>query len=156
MKRFSMVLVGALIISSGASVFAADDAEIAAAVEARQAHMKDYGKQLGILGNMAQGKADYDAEAAASAADALVELTKADQSGFWLPGSDNTAFEKSRALPGLWAEDSKAMEYGADLSEAAMAMAAVAGDGLDGVKANLGAVGGACGACHKAYRAPEK
>ena len=42
------------------------------------------------------------------------------------------------------------------MREAATKMAAVAGDGLDAVKANMGALGEGCKGCHKPFQAPKK
>ena len=39
--------------------------------------------------------------------------------------------------------------------DAATAMQAAAGTGLDGLKTAMGEVGGACGGCHKAFRVPQ-
>jgi len=39
---------------------------------------------------------------------------------------------------------------------AAVAMAAIAGDGVDALRSGVPAVGKACGACHKVNRAPKK
>lgn len=156
MKRISFVLLGALLISTNASVTAASDADIKAAVEARQAHMKGYGKNMAVLGGMAQGKIAYDADAATVAANKLLELTKQDQSTFWPMGSDNAVYEKTRALPGLWQEGSTAASDGKALSEAVTTMAEVAGSGVEGIQANMRSLGGACSACHRKYRAPEK
>lgn len=157
MKRLSILLIGSLVAFSSVSVLAASsDAELKAAVDARQGNMKLRGKNLGVLGGMLKGEIAYDAAAAQAAADALLEAATADQSGFWLPGTDSDSFEGSRAKPGLWAADSKGAALGGAAAEAAKAMAASAGQGVDGIKASMGLVGGACSACHKAYRTPKK
>ncbi|MEH6834053.1 MULTISPECIES: c-type cytochrome [Falsihalocynthiibacter] len=157
MKRLSILLVGAAVAISGATIsFASTDAELKAAVEARQENMKQRGKELGALGAMLKGEVAYDAAAAQAAADALLATVTADQSGFWLPGTDSDTFPGSRAMPAIWAEGSKAGEEGAALVVAAEAMVATAGQGVDGIKASMGGVGAACSSCHKAYRAPKK
>lgn len=157
MKRLSLLLVGALVVSTGFTALAAStDAELKAAVDARQAHMKQYGKNLGVLGGMLKGEVAYDAAAAQAAADKILELSTADQSGYWLPGTDSDSYEKTRAKPEIWAAGSTAMAKGQALAEAAKAMAATAGQGVEGIKAGMGGVGGACQACHKPYRVPKK
>jgi hypothetical protein len=58
----------------------------------------------------------------------------------------------TRALPEIWENladfQEKYMAFGA----AAEGLAAVAGDGLDPMRAAFGPVGAACGACHDATR----
>lgn len=124
------------------------------AVKARSAHMGLYNFNLGILGAMAKGEAEFDAGAAQAAADSLVALSSLNQMSYWPEGTSNADMEGTRALPAIWEADSTVMAKVADLNTAAVAMAAAAGT-LDGVRASMGGVGGACGACHKLYRAPE-
>lgn len=138
--------------------FAAADGHISAeqiegAVKARKAHMQLYAFHLGTLGGMAKGEIDYDAEAASAAADALAALVQMPQGGYWLPGSDSDSIEGTRALPAIWATDSKAGEAGQAMFDAAMAMQAAAGTDLASLQGAMGALGGACGGCHKPYRA---
>jgi cytochrome c556 len=124
------------------------------AVKARQAHMQLYGFNLGILGAMAKGEAEYDAGAAAAAAGNLAAVAALNQSAYWVPGTSSEDLpEESRALPAIWEEGSKAGEIGASFAEAAANLASVAGDGKDAMVSAFGAVGKGCGDCHKAYRA---
>ena len=129
--------------------------ELPPEVKARQAHMALYGFNIGVLGGMAQEKIPYDAEAATKAASNLAALAKLDQSSYWSPGTDSDSLEGSRALPKLWDEIPAVIEISQKFVGATEAMAAAAGDGLDAVKANIGAVGGGCSDCHKAYRKPQ-
>lgn len=121
------------------------------AVEARQAQMKLYSYNLGILGNMAKGSAEYDAALAQAAAKNLSALARLDQSGFWVQGTDSDAMETSRALPALWTDDGIG-EKAAVFGFAVAGMEQAAGQGLDELKGAMGALGGACAGCHKAYR----
>lgn len=126
-----------------------------AAVTARQSHMKLNGFNISILGAMAQGNAEYNAEAASAAASNLVALTRMNLGAYWPQGSDNESIEGTRALPAIWSDFPGVMERLAALSEAAEAMEAAAGNGLEALQGAMGPLGGACGACHKAYRAQE-
>ena len=56
------------------------------AIEARQGQFKLYGHNIAVLGGMAQGRMDYDAEMAQTAADNLFHLTRHDQSRLWPEG----------------------------------------------------------------------
>ncbi len=125
------------------------------AVKARKAHMQLYAHNLGILGGMARGNADYDAEAASAAANNLAALTALNQMSYWAPGTDSDALpDESRALPALWENIPDAISKGEALAVAAAALAETAGDGLEAVQAGLGPVGQVCGACHEAYQKP--
>lgn len=123
-------------------------------VAARQAHMQLNGHNVGILFGMVQGKAEYDADAAAAAAANLAMLARLKQNSYWTPGTDTESIEGTRALPALWAADSTAREIGGELAEATEALAAVAGDGLEPMKESVVAVGKVCTACHEKYQQP--
>ena len=122
------------------------------AVKARQAHMTLYSANLGVLGAMAQGNMDYDAERAQMAAGNLAALAQLHQGLYWLPGTSHEEIESSRTLPALWENGEEARAYGMALAEAAVAMEAVAGDGVEALQANLGAIGRNCGGCHEDFR----
>jgi cytochrome c556 len=125
------------------------------AVKARTSLMQLYAFNLGQLGAMAKGEAEYTPEAASSAANNLVALSQIDQSAMWPAGTDNSADATTRALAAIWQNIPDLMAKTAALNEAAMKMQTAAGQDLDAVRAAIGDVGGACGACHKAYRQPD-
>lgn len=152
MKRLTLALSAAAIGAAGFAVAESHvDPTIAAAIEARQAHMGLYAYNLGVLGGMAQDKIEYDADMASAAAANVLALATMDQSRYWPQGSD-TSVEGSAALPELWANIDDAISKGQDLAMAAEAMNVAAGQGLDELKAAMGGLGGACGACHRSYR----
>ena len=121
-------------------------------VVARQSHMQLYAHNIGILGGMAQGKMDYDADAAAAAASNLNALANLNQASYWPAGTDNATIEGTRALPSIWNDFPGVMEVSAGMSEAAAAMNAVAGTDLASLQGAMQALGGACSACHREYR----
>ena len=125
------------------------------AVKARQAHMTLNSFHAGYLGAVMQDKADYDADTAQGAADALMALAGINQSRMWPQGTDADSIEGTRALPAAWEDFPGVMEKLTSLLAATTALAAVAGDGEDAMKAALGPMFGVCSACHKAYRAPK-
>jgi cytochrome c556 len=145
---------GAILAVATTAVFAAGHAKTpeAKAVELRKAHMQLQGHNLGILGAMAQGKADYDADAASAAATNLAALASMAHNGYWLPGSDSASIEGTRALPEMWQNFADVGAKVGALKAAADAMSLVAGTDLASLQGAMGPVGGACGACHKAYR----
>jgi len=126
------------------------------AIKARQAKMTLYSFNLGILGAMAKGEQDYDSGAAGLAAANLAAMSGVWMPGAWLPGTDNESMKGTAALPALWEEGSTAGAKGQALSEAAAALAKVAGTDLASLQGAIGPVGQACGGCHKLYRAKPK
>ena len=127
-------------------------------IKARKAVMQIYAFNLGVLGAMAKGKADYDPKVAGAAAQNLLALSKMDNGAMWPEGSGaQGALEgKTRAKPEIWSRYPEVGEKHQALTEALTKMAAEAGTGLDGVKANMGAVGKGCKGCHEPFRVPKK
>ena len=147
----TVVLCGAL--AAGAAIAGGHEGN--PAVKARKAHMQLYAHNLGILGGMARGNAEYDAEAASAAASNLAALTQLNQMTYWAPGTDSDALPgETRALPALWENIPDAVAKGQELAAAAMALSETAGNGLEAVQAGLGPVGRVCGQCHEAYQVP--
>ena len=125
------------------------------AVKARQSHMQLYAFNMATLGGMAKGEVEYNAEAAQAAANNMVALTSMAQGAYWPPGTSMDELgDATEALPAIWQEGSKAGEIGAAMAEAAVQLAAVAGDGQAALGPALGGVGQNCSACHKSYRKP--
>ena len=81
MKKFCSALVLATLgvtgIAQAESHASAED--LTKAVKARQATMQLYAFNLGILGNMAKGSMDYNADVATEAAGNLVKLSSQNQ-----------------------------------------------------------------------------
>lgn len=139
---------------AGTMVFAASHGGNPA-VKARKAHMQLNAHNIGILGGMAKGDIEYNADAAQAAANNLLALSQLNQMSYWPPGTSNAELgDETRALPAAWEDMAGVIEDAQALTAAAEAMASNAGT-LEGVQASIGALGGACGACHKAYRAPD-
>ncbi|UYV39249.1 cytochrome c [Rhodobacteraceae bacterium D3-12] len=156
MKKTVAALSGLILAGTVASTAISDshaDPAIMKAVEARQAQMTLYAFNLGLLGGMAKGAIDYDAEAATGAASNLAALAMSDQSRMWPKGSDTDALgDATAALPSIWAEGSDVGAKAKAMADAAAAMKEAAGGGLQSLQGAMAAVGGGCGGCHKAYR----
>ena len=122
-------------------------------IKARKAIMTLYAWNLGQLAAMAKGEAEYNPEAAKTAAENIKILASMNNSAAWPQGSDSTALPgKTRAKIEAWTTYPESAEINKSLVKAATTMAAVAGDGLENVQANIGEIGGACSACHKKFR----
>ena len=152
-NRKAIAIVAALAATATAIPVVAQDIE--GAVSARQSQFRILSMNVGVLGNMARGNSEYDAEAAAAAANNIRAISELNQRFNWPEGSDNAAIEGTRALPAIWENVPDLVSKWQNLNTAAVALDAVAGNGLDEMRAAFGPVGAACGACHDAYRAPQ-
>ena len=158
MKKFiSGVLGTAFVAVSLMSGTAMADGHLEKAIKARQAQMTLYSFNLGVLGAMAKGKADYDAKIASGAAANLLAAAKLDASQMWPKGTDSVAMpDMTRALPDIWTTYPKVAEKQKALVEALEAMNSMAGKDLVSLQGAMKAVGGGCGGCHKPFRAEKK
>ena len=134
----------------------AADGQFDNAIKARKAVMALYAWNLGQLGAMAKGDIEYNAEAAQIAAENIKILATMNNGSAWPQGSDSTALPgKTRAKVEAWTTYPESAEINKKLAAAAVAMSDVAGDGVDAVRANIGAIGGACKDCHTKFREAE-
>jgi cytochrome c556 len=139
----------------GVSATVAIAQDVPAAVQARKGQFQIMALNVGVLGGMARGTAEYDAAAASTAAANLVAISMLDQSFHWPEGTDNMAIDGTRALPAIWENLPDVVAKWQAFGAAATGLSAEAGNGLDAMRTALGPVGGTCGACHDAYRAPQ-
>ncbi len=150
------VILGLLAVVFMTPTAAQADEALEKIVKARQAFMQIYSFNLGQLGAMAKGEAEYDAKLASASAMNLLAAAKMDNSAMWPAGSgnDNGALKgKTRALPEIWSTYPKVAEKSTDLKTALEALVKVAGTDLDGLKGAIGPVGKGCGGCHEDFRA---
>jgi cytochrome c556 len=140
-------------LGCGTAVYAQDD--FSAQLKARQGQFRVLAINLGILGGMAQGKTEYNAEEAQAAADTLVAVSMIQQAPMWPEGSDEMSIDGTRAQASIWDQNEDFMAKWNDLGPAVKAMQASASDGQEALGPLLGQVGGTCKACHDNHRAPE-
>lgn len=112
---------------------------------ARQALMKTIGGNTKILGDMAGGKADFDAAAAEAAKAAIVAAAAEIGAKF----ETNATDPESKSKPEIWTNWDDFLAKAKALGDAAGALDA---SSVDGVKAGMGGIGGACKDCHTTYR----
>lgn len=152
--RLSHTLTAGLVAGAlaASAVYAAGHGENPA-VKARKAHMQLYAHNIGVLGGMARGNIEYDADAAIAAASNLAAIASVDQTSYWVDGTDSDSLPgESKALPVLFENLDDVAARNAELEAAAEALVATAGDGLEAVQAGVGPIGRTCGACHEAYQ----
>jgi len=156
MKKYLVLTLALMFATNILSVASAGDYD--RQIKARQAVMQLYAFNLGILGAMAKGDIDYDAELAKASADNLLATAKMKNNAMWPQGSDmetagNENLTWAKAV--IWSSFPEVGEKHQALTDAATKMAAEAGNGVDAIRANIGAVGGSCKACHDSFRAPK-
>ena len=123
------------------------------AIGARQGQFKLYIHNFGVLGGMAQGRIEYDATMAQTAANNMFHVTRHDQSRLWPEGTDSESVEGTRALPAIWDDLDDFLAKFVALQDAVEGLQLVAGDGLDTMRGGFGTVAQSCQACHEVYRA---
>lgn len=147
-----MILSGLGMVIAGTAVAA----NMEKAIEGRQGLMQVYSFNISVVGDMAKGKAEYNAESAQNAADNLLAAASMKNGPMWPKdsGNDNLEFsEMTNALPEIWTTYPEIGQHGANLISALEEFGEVAGTGIDSMKKGLGAVGKACKGCHEDFRA---
>ncbi|MDR0807757.1 MAG: cytochrome c [Gemmobacter sp.] len=137
-------LIAVALVATAAAAFAEGEASDPT-VRARQDLMKTIGMNVKILGNMAGGKAAFDAEAAGRAQAALAAAAAEIPAKFKPQASDPA----SDAKPGIWTGWDDFVTKAGALKAAAEALDPAS---LEKVQAGIAGVGGACKACHSVYR----
>lgn len=143
MKIVKKTVVAALILSAGMA-FAAGKSTDPDAI-ARQTLMGTVGMNTKILGEMAAGKAAFDATKAEAAKVALTEAAGKIPATFKPQGTD----ADSEAKPDIWTNWEDFLLKADALAKAATALDTTT---IEGVQAGMGGVGGACKDCHTKYR----
>lgn len=138
---------------------AAMAANIEKAIKGRQGLMQVYAFNISVVGDMAKGKSEYNAQSALHAAENLLAAASMKNGPMWPEesGNDNLEFgEMTDALPEIWTTYPEIGQKGADLISALEEFVETAGTGLDEMKKGLGPVGKACKGCHEDFRAEKE
>lgn len=144
MKFLTKTAVIALILAGGVAFAKGERTDPNA--KARSDVMRTIGQNIGVLGDMASGKAAFDATAAEAAKAALITASAGIPDAFKEQGGADPA---SEAKPEIWTNWEDFVEDAGKLNAAATALDA---SSLETVQAGLGAVGGACKDCHQEFR----
>jgi len=147
MKRFASLAVAAACAAMSLPA-AAQFAKPEDAIKYRQSSLFVMSQHFGRLGAMANGRAPYDAAAAAANAEVVADMAKLPWAGF------SAGAEGGKAKPDIWKEDAKFKERQQKLLEETgkLVTAAKAGN-LDALKAQFGPTAASCKACHDSFRA---
>ena len=149
MKKIVVCCLAALIVGV-TSTASAQFRNPEAAIKYRQSVMTVQGRAFyGSIGGMVNGRAPFDAKAAAESAELVRMLSQLPWVAFG-PGTDKGA--STDAKPAIWSEPAKFKEL-ADKMQAAVAKldAAAKTGSLDNLKAAYGPARDACKTCHDAY-----
>ncbi|RTE66331.1 cytochrome c [Amphritea opalescens] len=156
MKMFVKAVLCATALTAAAAPAVAEDFAFKDQIEARQGYFQMVKFNMGVLGEMAKGKRDYDADLAQAIANNLKNAGAMDNSLMWPKGSDMDADGLSghtKAKADIWQADSEVGAKFEDFAAATETMAANAGQGLDALRGAIGPLGKSCKSCHTDYRA---
>lgn len=119
------------------------------AIKYRKSAFSVMSAHFGALGAMANGRAPFDAQAAARHADVIALVSHLPFTGF-VPGTDKG---ETRAKPEIWAEQAKFRGAAEKMQSEVGKLAVAAKTGnLDNLKAAFGPAAQSCKACHDEYR----
>jgi cytochrome c556 len=121
------------------------------AVKYRKAAFTVMAAHFGRIGAMVQGRAPFDAAAAAANAEIVADMAKLPYAGF-VEGTSGTEKGTPKAI--VWTERAKFDEGAKKLQEESVKLvaAAKASTNAEQLKAAFGATAGTCKACHDKYR----
>ena len=144
MRFVAKALILSLTLTAGVAI--AKDGVQDPTVKARMDLMGTIGMNTKILGDMAGGKAPFDATAASAAKVALAAAAAQIPAAFEVEADDPV----SEARPDIWMNMEGFAEKAKGLETAA---GAIDVSSLESVQAGMGAIGGSCKACHSDFRA---
>jgi cytochrome c556 len=149
MKCIKLGVIGALLLGAATGA-QAQFAKPEDAIKYRQSAMFLMVTTVGRIGAVAKGAVPYDAAAVQNNAAILETLAKLPWGAFG-PGTDQG--RENRALPAIWTDNAKFIQYSKRLETetAALSAAAKTGD-LAQVKTAFGNVAQVCKACHDDFR----
>ena len=148
--KFAATLAIAAAAVLATSAFAQSFQKPEDAIKYRQGAFRVLGAHFGALGAMAQGKAPFDAAAAAHHADVIAVVSHLPFTGF---GAGTEKGENTRAKPEIWTEQAKFKERAENMQTEVGKLAAAAKTGnLESLKAAFGPAGKSCKACHDDFR----
>ncbi|MBR9980928.1 MAG: cytochrome c [Desulfatitalea sp.] len=149
MKRLLIVVVCGVCVASLLGVAAAQFARTEDAVRYRQSTMFLIGQHFGRIGEVVQGRKDFEPAAVAKNADLVATFARLPWDAFMVPGSDSGTQMRGAALSD--SDGFKAAAANSEKETAKLAEVAAAGN-LDAIRAQFGVVGQSCKACHDKYR----
>ncbi|MDR2154504.1 MAG: cytochrome c [Burkholderiaceae bacterium] len=149
MKKLASTFVALAAAITAHSAFA--QAKPEDAIKYRRAAFTVMAKHFGHLGAMADGKAPFDAQAAAADADVLAVVSDLPFTAFG-PGTNKGAI-KTEAKPEIWQDPAKFKQAHEDMRAAMPKLIAAARSGsADQIKDAFGPTGKTCKGCHDSFK----
>ena len=150
MKKIAVTLAAAAMLASLAAPASAQNFQKPEdAITYRKSAFTVLSNHFGPLGAMANGRAPFDAKAAARHADVIALVSTLPFAGF-IAGTDKG---ETRALPEIWKEQNEFKAKADKMQAEVQKLAAAAKTGnLDNLKAAFGPAAQSCKACHDEYR----
>ncbi|WP_191602496.1 c-type cytochrome [Marinomonas algicola] len=142
------IMLSSLFIAAGS----ANAADLDKAVEIRQSYMQMIAFNMGVVGNMAKGKTDYDAQIALDAAQNLALLSKMNYQSMWPEGSSNSDLGNTRSKMEIWTDAAGFAEKHTDFVRRTDNLVSLANKGLGNLRSAVKEMGGSCGGCHQGFR----
>lgn len=143
MTRVTKFFVASLVLAAGVAYAKVEPTD--PNVIARQDLMKVIGGATKVLGDMAGGKAAFDATAADAAKAAIVAASREIEAKFTQTSTD----PGEEAKPEVWTNWADFLVKAKGLTDAATALDP---SSAETIGAGMAGVGGACKACHTTYR----
>ncbi len=154
MKKVTVNILCVLFLTFSGLISAAEPFE--AEITARQSLMQLLKFNISILGEMAKGNRDYNAELAENSAKNIHSASLMKNGAMWPEGSDNTKLPgKTDALPAIWSNYPEVVKKHTAWTEASAALSENAGKGLKELSEYIGPLGKSCQSCHKSFRAKQ-
>lgn len=155
MKKLSILMLALAATTVLTEVGVAVAQSPTAAIEQRQAAMKQNGAAMKALVPMARGDAPWNQSNAVQALESLKQL--GDGTTAMFPrGSGSEAGARTAALPAIWEKWSDFQAAAKAQSDAAETLLRLArANDEAGFKSGFGAMGRTCGGCHEPFRAKQ-
>lgn len=148
--KFVASLAAVTLTATFAAPASAQFAKPEDAIKYRQSALFVMAQHFGRIGAMVNGKAPYDAKAAADSAEIVSTMSRLPWHAFG-PGTDKG--RETRAKPEIWAEQAKFKDAQERLmGETSKLVVAARTSSLDNLKPAFQATGGACKNCHDSFR----
>lgn len=145
--RKTALAVSALVLASSTALAHQEKDPVKSQIHYRQALFSLVGANMGKMGAVMRGKAEYDSKTITEAANVLAALAPVAHEGFVL----ESAGEGTDAKAAIWQDKAKFDEIMAKFVSATADLAANA-DTEKGFKSNFAAVGKTCKGCHDDYK----
>lgn len=148
MKFRALAFASLLVAATGLGAFAHGGAT--GVVKERMEIMKSIQDHMKTVGEMIQGKRDFTADDAKTAAENIAR--HADELPHKFP--EGTTDHPSEALPSIWKDWDRFVSIAEELETSALALAIAAGNSADAgdLRPHFAAVGETCTACHEGFR----